>query len=54
MKARSKTLRPTMVYEVMDIFKMTYQPAAFDAVLDKGLLDAVYPEESPENTVKIT
>ena len=43
-----------MVYEVMDIFKMTYQPSAFDVVFDKGLLDAVYPEESQENTVKIT
>lgn len=43
-----------MKYEVMDIFNMTYQKQSFDVILDKGLLDAVYPEDTEENTGKIT
>lgn len=54
MSARSAKLRPLMRYEVMDIFNMTYAPATFDAVLDKGLLDAVYPEDTEANSIKIT
>lgn len=54
MSARSAKLRPSMRYEVMDIFNMTYAPASFDVILDKGLLDAVYPEDTEANTVKIT
>lgn len=42
-----------MKYEVMDIFNMTYEKNSFDILMDKGLLDAVYPEENEENTVKI-
>ena len=38
MTARSKTKRPKMVYEVMDIFNMTYKDAYFDVILDKGTL----------------
>lgn len=37
MAERSKTKRPKMVYEVMDIFNMTYKDNSFDVILDKGL-----------------
>ncbi|EAR90517.1 methyltransferase domain protein (macronuclear) [Tetrahymena thermophila SB210] len=53
MSARSAKIRPEMKYEVVDIFNMTYAPNSFDIVMDKGLLDAVYPEETEENTTKI-
>lgn len=53
MTKRSVKIRPTMTYEVMDIFNMTYPSKSFDAILDKGLLDAVYPEDTQENSVKI-
>jgi hypothetical protein len=36
MKVRSKEKRPKMVYEVMDVTKMTYPEKKFDVVLDKG------------------
>ena len=32
---------------------MTYSAKSFDVVIDKGLLDAVYPEDNEANTVKI-
>ena len=37
MAERSKTKRPKMVYEVMDIFNMTYKDSSFDTILDKGI-----------------
>jgi hypothetical protein len=30
----------------MDIFNMSYGDNSFDVVLDKGTLDAVFPEDS--------
>lgn len=54
MSARSAKLRPQMRYEVMDIFNMTYSAGSFDAILDKGLLDAVYPEDTLSNSEKIS
>lgn len=35
-------------YEVMDIFKLAYDDFAFHCVLDKGTLDAVFPENDPK------
>ena len=39
----------TLEYKVMDIFDLKYENEKFDFVLDKGTLDAVFPE----NTTKI-
>ena len=36
MTKRSKDKRPKMIYEVMDIFNMKYEPNTFDVVFDKG------------------
>jgi hypothetical protein len=38
----------------MDVYKMTYEPHFFDVIIDKGLLDAIYPVENDENKQKIT
>ena len=35
-------------YEVMDIFNLTYDDFSFNAVMDKGTLDAVFPEDNPK------
>ena len=40
-KYKCNGLRPEMVFEVMDIFKMKYDDEQFNAVLDKGTLDAL-------------
>lgn len=53
MAARSAKIRPEMKYEIMDIFNMTYAKNSFDILMDKGLLDAVYPEDNEENSNKI-
>lgn len=49
MTKRSIKTRPDMKYEVMDVFKLKYEVESFDFVLDKGTLDAVFPENTPEN-----
>ena len=33
-----------MKYEVGDIFAMKYEAQSFDNIIDKGALDAIYPE----------
>jgi len=53
MAERSKTKRPKMVYEVMDIFNMTYKDNSFDVILDKGALDALFPKDTTENCQNI-
>lgn len=53
MALRSKTKRPKMAYEVMDIFKMKIENGTYDVVVDKGTLDAVFPEDTAENTQKV-
>ena len=53
MTEKSKDLFPDMSYAVGDIFNMKYKRAAFDMIMDKGCLDAVYPEESKENHGRI-
>lgn len=32
----------------MDIFNMSYKDNQFENILDKGCLDAVYPDNKPE------
>lgn len=44
MNERSKTKRPKMVYEVMDIYNMTYKDASFDVILDKGNTQTISQE----------
>jgi len=53
MNLRSAKIRPEMTYKVMDIFKLTFEKDSFGTVFDKGALDAVYPEDTPENKIKI-
>lgn len=45
MQERSGKLRPKMVYQTMDVFNMSFSDQSFNVVLDKGCLDAIYPEE---------
>jgi len=40
MKERSQN-RPGMIYEVMDVFDMTYKNNFFDLIIDKSTLDAI-------------
>ncbi len=48
MAKRSEILRPSMIYEVGDIFNMKYSENSFDNIIDKGALDAVYPEDNQD------
>lgn len=52
MKKRNKK-RGEMNWVVMDVFEMTFEKESFDAIIDKGTLDAIYPEEKKENREKI-
>ena len=40
--------RPELTYEKMDATSMDYDNDAFSVVIDKGTLDAMMPDESPE------
>ena len=40
-------------YEVQDVFNMAYKAEKFGMVLDKGCLDAIYPESNKENWKRI-
>jgi ubiquinone/menaquinone biosynthesis C-methylase UbiE len=53
MNEKSKVACPGLKYEVCDVFNMTYKDEAFDLVLDKGCLDAIYPELNEENKKNI-
>ncbi len=45
MQTRAKKLGfKSLQYKIMDIFNMTFDDEIFDCVLDKGALDAVFPE----------
>lgn len=50
MTKRSAKTRPEMKYEVGDVFKLKYEQDSFEYVLDKGTLDAVFPENTLENS----
>ena len=43
MQQRLITKQRGLKYEVADVFNLQYQDNAFDIILDKGTLDAVYP-----------
>ena len=53
MAQRSKGIRPSIKYEVVDIFNMKDLEGKFDIIVDKGLLDAVYSIDNEENKLKI-
>lgn len=45
--------RPDLVFEKMDALNMSYSDAAFGVVLDKGTLDALFTDDSPDVVEKI-
>lgn len=53
MRKRSLKIRPEMSYEVGDVFNMKFEAGSFDAILDKGTLDAVYPEDTEVNLERV-
>ena len=53
MRKRSSKIRPEMIYEVGDVFNMKFEGGSFDAVMDKGTLDAVYPEDTEVNLERV-
>ncbi|XP_035229576.1 eEF1A lysine and N-terminal methyltransferase-like isoform X2 [Stegodyphus dumicola] len=53
MKEKYGKDRPKMVFEQMDVFKMTYDPETFAVVIDKGTLDALLVDDSKETSDKI-
>jgi hypothetical protein len=53
MAQRSKS-KPNLIYQVMDMFNMTFKPGWFNAILDKGALDAVFPEKTRTNIANVT
>lgn len=53
MRKRSVKTRPEMIYEVQDVFAMKFEVNSFDIILDKGTLDAVYPEDTEVNLVRV-
>ncbi|KAF8778548.1 eEF1A lysine and N-terminal methyltransferase like protein [Argiope bruennichi] len=48
MKERYGKDRPKMQFEVMDIFKLTFDDGIFSVVVDKGTLDALLVDKSEE------
>ena len=53
MRKRSNIKRPEMSYEVGDVFNMKFEDNSFDAVMDKGTLDAVFPEDTEINLERV-
>lgn len=53
MASRNKDLRPKMVFSVMDMLSMEHEGGHFDAVLDKGTLDALFTDEAPDTIKKV-
>lgn len=45
---KSNHKRPNMQYLIMDAMKMDFNPDRFPVVLDKGTLDALMPDDTPE------
>ena len=52
MKEQNKE-RPGLVFEKMDATAMCYPENTFKVVLDKGTLDALFTDDSPEVASKI-
>ena len=53
MQKRPKTQLGALKYEVADVFDLQYPEHSFDIILDKGTLDAVFPENTEENKSRI-
>lgn len=53
MQDRAKSIKSDLKYEVADVFDMGYGEGSFDVVVDKGTLDAVFPEDTLENKERI-
>jgi len=53
MKKRSSKKRPEMSYDVQDVFAMKFEDNSFDVIIDKGTLDAVYPEDTEVNLTRV-
>ncbi|XP_077863809.1 eEF1A lysine and N-terminal methyltransferase-like [Saccoglossus kowalevskii] len=48
MKSRNAEKRPKMVYQNMDMLNMEYTDSEFNVVLDKGTLDALMTDDTPD------
>ena len=40
-------------YKVMDMLNMTFEDSTFDYAIDKGTLDAICADNTPETTAKV-
>lgn len=52
-RATAKNLK--LKYEVADVFELakTYKQGQFDVIIDKGTLDAIFPEETTGNIAQL-
>lgn len=48
MRASNKEKRPDLIFEEMDALNMSYDQDSYTAVLDKGTLDALMPDNNQE------
>lgn len=48
MQKRYASTHPALRWQIMDMTALTYDDASFDAVVDKGALDALMAEPTPE------
>lgn len=53
MNARNEAKRPDLIFEQMDVFKMSYDDGQYSVVLDKGTLDALLPDGSESSAQQI-
>lgn len=53
MTEKHSSSRPEMKFFCMDIFEMDFPDGSFSVVLDKGTLDAIFTDDSPEVILKV-
>lgn len=50
---KNKNVRPDLIFEVRDATKMYYKEKTFNAIIDKGTLDALMPDTTEETLLRI-